>query len=170
MEYEKNGRTVYDSSTRDPTGGTVPTHFADRISERLQPGQTVEDLEREVLDRSPEEFGAKEYSRDLSDLDSDVVAGVEALLLQAQKAGHRLTINETYRSQDRQDWLFQQGRSRGGNLVTWTLTSDHSSGRALDLRAPSQAGYDWLQDNAQSLGFTVLGKMDQGHISMQHEQ
>ena len=164
--YTKNGRAVYDSANIDPSGTTVPTHFVDEISQRLAPGQTVEDLEAEVLATPEEDLTDKKFSREINDLASDVADSAKALLLAAERAGFRLTVNETMRSQDRQDFLFQQGRSRDGNVVTWTLTSNHSNGRALDLRSSKPAGYQWLQDNAGSFGFDVLGAKDIGHISM----
>tara|TARA_R110002095_G_scaffold47639_1_gene42413 strand:- start:76 stop:564 length:489 start_codon:yes stop_codon:yes gene_type:complete len=157
---------VYDSANIDPSGTTVPTHFVDEISQRLAPGQTVEDLEAEVLATPEEDLTDKKFSREINDLASDVADSAKALLLAAERAGFRLTVNETMRSQDRQDFLFQQGRSRDGNVVTWTLTSNHSNGRALDLRSSKPAGYQWLQDNAGSFGFDVLGAKDIGHISM----
>lgn len=34
-------------------------------------------------------------------------------------------IFEARRSQDRQDWLYAQGRSRPGKIVTWLKISNH---------------------------------------------
>ena len=42
-------------------------------------------------------------------------------------------ITETYRSQERQDYLYQQGRTRSGKVVTWTHNSRHTSRRAWDV-------------------------------------
>lgn len=46
-------------------------------------------------------------------------------------------IHETYRSQERQNWLYQQGRVEGcgtmGRFVTWTKDSNHLYRIALDF-------------------------------------
>jgi hypothetical protein len=63
--------------------------------------------------------------------------------------------------------LFREGRAPGskGSPVTWTLTSDHSTGRAIDFDGNDKA-IAWLQQNAPRYGFTTLGDMDPGHVSM----
>ena len=96
------------------------------------------------------------------------------MIADAAADGITLTIAETTRDQDRQAYLYGQGRGGNpGNVVTWTLDSDHAGGRALDLWSksedqggPGQAGWDWIQANAPRYGFGVLGKKDQGHISL----
>ncbi|CAM5566737.1 putative protein OS=Lysinibacillus sphaericus OX=1421 GN=LS41612_07820 PE=4 SV=1 [Lysinibacillus sphaericus] len=42
-------------------------------------------------------------------------------------------ITETYRSQARQHYLYTQGRTRPGKVVTWTLNSNHKSSLAWDI-------------------------------------
>src|SRR5690606_9369569 len=42
--------------------------------------------------------------------------------------GHKVTIVEAHRSQERQNYLFEQGRSRPGQVVTWTRNSNHLTG------------------------------------------
>lgn len=69
---------------------------------------------------------------------------VSQLIEQAQKAcnlfmdkckdkGLNVLITETYRSQERQNYLYEQGRTRPGNKVTWTKSSRHTSRRAWDI-------------------------------------
>ena len=69
---------------------------------------------------------------------------ISALTPQAQKAcklflekckaeNLPVLITETYRSQERQNYLYQQGRTRPGNIVTWTKNSRHTSRRAWDI-------------------------------------
>jgi len=43
------------------------------------------------------------------------------------------TVTEGYRPQARQNKLYAQGRSEPGIVVTWTLKSEHTRGRAVDL-------------------------------------
>ena len=117
---------------------------------------------------------AKVANRDINSLDQDVQGTVAQLIADAKADGITLTIAETARGQDRQAYLYGQGRGNNpGNVVTWTLDSDHAGRRALDLWSasedkggPGQAGWDWIQRNAPSYGFKVLGDQDQGHISL----
>jgi len=57
--------------------------------------------------------------------------------------GHKSTISESYRTQARQDWLYAQGRTRPGDIVTWTLHSSHSSGLAADIVGDAGNGPTW---------------------------
>lgn len=45
----------------------------------------------------------------------------------------RITIGETRRTFARQSWLFAQGRTRRGLIVTYTLDSNHRLGCAADF-------------------------------------
>lgn len=56
-----------------------------------------------------------------------------AFLEKAQEQGLKVRIVETYRPQERQDYLYEQGRSRAGGIVTWTKNSKHTSRRAFDI-------------------------------------
>lgn len=42
-------------------------------------------------------------------------------------------VFEARRSQERQNWLYAQGRSRPGKIVTWTKNSNHKDGNAVDI-------------------------------------
>lgn len=50
-----------------------------------------------------------------------------------EKKGVTPLIVETYRSQARQNYLYEQGRTRPGGKITWTLNSIHSKKNAVDL-------------------------------------
>jgi len=56
--------------------------------------------------------------------------------------GVRVRRRETWRSPDRQAWLFQQGRSRPGAIVTTTLTSWHNRVDRAGRAAARAADYD----------------------------
>ncbi|MGE7841407.1 hypothetical protein ACQKNX_11485 [Lysinibacillus sp. NPDC093712] len=60
------------------------------------------------------------------------------------KAGIKnIFITETYRSQERQNYLYAQGRTRPGQIVTSTLNSNHKSRLACDIAVgPPQSLYD----------------------------
>lgn len=71
--------------------------------------------------------------RDLGELLPEVRKGAEVLLAECKRQGLDIIITETYRSQERQDYLFEQGRTRPGRKVTWTRNSFHTTRRAFDV-------------------------------------
>ncbi|MGL4345674.1 MAG: M15 family metallopeptidase [Cellulosilyticaceae bacterium] len=68
--------------------------------------------------------------RDLNELHPKVKQLAEALIAECKKQGLNIGISETYRTKERQDYLYAQGRTRPGNIVT------HVSGR--DMRSYHQ--------------------------------
>jgi hypothetical protein len=63
-------------------------------------------------------------------------ARVEAVLAEAAGAGHVWRVNESLRTDARQAWLYAQGRTRAGAIVTnapSATTSMHGHGLAVDL-------------------------------------
>lgn len=82
--------------------------------------------------------------RDLNELTSGAQLACRLLFQECYKAGIvDIFITETYRSQARQNYLYEQGRTRPGSVVTWTKTSNHTSRRAWDIAvAPPKDLYD----------------------------
>lgn len=82
--------------------------------------------------------------RDLSELTSSAQTACQLLFQECYKAGIDFVfITETYRSQARQNYLYEQGRTRPGQVVTWTRNSNHTSRRAWDIAvAPPRNLYD----------------------------
>ena len=82
--------------------------------------------------------------RDLSELTAAAQTACQLLFQECYKAGiDFIFITETYRSQARQNYLYEQGRTRPGQKVTWTLKSNHTSRRAWDIAvAPPRNLYD----------------------------
>ncbi|WP_339212889.1 M15 family metallopeptidase [Solibacillus sp. FSL W8-0372] len=102
--------------------------------------------------------------RDLSELSANAQLACRLLFQECYKAGIRnIFITETYRSPARQKYLYGQGRTRPGLIVTWTLNSNHSSRLAWDIAVgPPQALYDIATLNkvgaiARKLGITWGG-------------
>lgn len=58
---------------------------------------------------------------------------VSKLIEECKKQGINIKITETYRSQVRQDYLYAQGRTRPGSIVTNAKTSVHTSRKAFDV-------------------------------------
>nr|WP_307992733.1 M15 family metallopeptidase [uncultured Niameybacter sp.] len=65
--------------------------------------------------------------RDLNELHPKVKELAEALLDACKKQGINISISETYRSVERQDYLYAQGRTRAGTIVTNAKGSNMSS-------------------------------------------
>lgn len=164
--FRRRDRLLYESN-RQWRDRKRSTHSVRMLPPDVQRGErTVEAWEDEVLARAANSFGPEVQSvvNNLDALNPDTKSQFERLVEAARAAGVSLRVNETRRPQDRQEWLFQQGRSRPGPIVTWTLTSNHREGNALDLVMGSDAGYQWLWENAAKFGFRALGPSDPGHI------
>jgi hypothetical protein len=86
------------------------------------------------------------------------------------ETGHTITVEETYRTQARQNALYAQGRDTAGPVVTWTENSKHTQGRAVDLLLDGgKAGpdaYATLQRIAKEEGLQTLGARDPGHLEL----
>lgn len=68
-----------------------------------------------------------EMTRDLNELHPKVKALALSLLEECKKQGMNIGISETYRSIARQDYLYAQGRTRAGAIVTYTKGSEMQS-------------------------------------------
>ncbi|WP_416141905.1 M15 family metallopeptidase [Lysinibacillus capsici] len=82
--------------------------------------------------------------RDISELLPAAQTACRLLFQECFKAGIKnIFITETFRSQSRQNYLYEQGRTRPGQVVTWTRNSNHTSRRAWDVAvAPPRNLYD----------------------------
>lgn len=91
-----------------------------------------------------------------------------------QEYGHDVGIVETVRSQERQDHLYEQGRTRPGNVVTWTRDSAHAHGDAVDVIIDGSynnaEGFARLQRIAREEGLRTLGVRDPGHLELPVDQ
>ena len=68
-----------------------------------------------------------EMCRNLNELHPKVKELAELLLEACKKQGLNISISETYRSVERQDYLYAQGRTRPGTIVTNAKGSNMSS-------------------------------------------
>ena len=94
------------------------------------PGESWEQLERRLATTRPADFPDSATVADtaLASLDPDARPEFERMLAAARRAGHQVKVVETHRTPERQAYLLV----RGGGL-TFTATSKHSSGRAVDV-------------------------------------
>jgi len=115
--------------------------------------------------------------RDLAELLPAAQTACRLLFQECYKAGIKnIFITETYRSQERQKYLYAQGRTRPGQIVTWTLDSNHKSRLAWDIAVgPPQSLYDVVTLNrvgaiAKKLGIewggTWTNAIDRPHFQV----
>lgn len=71
--------------------------------------------------------------KDLNELSPKTRKLAIIFLEKCEEKGLSVRITETYRTQDRQNMLYEQGRSTPGSVVTWTKNSKYSSRRAFDI-------------------------------------
>ena len=71
--------------------------------------------------------------RDINALSPVAQKACRAFLAACEKEGLPVLITETYRSQARQDYLYAQGRTKAGKVVTWTRNSHHTGRMAWDI-------------------------------------
>lgn len=65
-------------------------------------------------------------------VNATVARKVLAVLWEMRAIGHPMRVTEGYRSPARQMWLYAQGRTRPGPIVTSVRSSMHTQGRAVD--------------------------------------
>ena len=85
-----------------------------------------------------------------------------------EELGYDVRVVETYRTQERQEQLYAQGRTTDGPVVTWTRDSNHTRGRAVDLLIVGgrDADYRQLARIAAEEGLNTLGARDPGHLEL----
>ncbi|HSL85775.1 MAG TPA: M15 family metallopeptidase [Bacteroidales bacterium] len=69
----------------------------------------------------------------LDELNPKTREAAELFLKIAEDEGLNVKITETYRTQERQEYLYEQGRTRLGPVVTWTTNSQHTKRNAFDI-------------------------------------
>ncbi len=83
--------------------------------------------------------------RDMTLLYPKFASRVVAALESCHRAGYPMEVFETWRSAERQLWLYEQGRSRPGAVVTnakpWE--SAHALGLAVDVAARINGSWTW---------------------------
>jgi peptidoglycan L-alanyl-D-glutamate endopeptidase CwlK len=122
---------------------------------------------------------SKRSANIISGLDPRFQPYVVELLRRGIAAGLRPELVEGTRSQDRQDELYEQGRTKPGNVVTWTRKSKHSKGMAVDLTQLDDKGhvtynvtpgfYDHMGQIGKQLGLVWGGNFptpDVGHFQL----
>lgn len=163
------GVGIYLSPSSYPSGKKV-SHRADDLARIVPPGKTIDQYEQEVLKKKFPSRPRTTSSLDV--LDSGMRGRFESLLDSLRAEGIRVDVRETKRSQEVQEYYFQQGRSRRGPEITWTLTSNHADGRAADVLLNRDASgkdkaYRRMQELAPKFGLeTLFDAGDPGHVEL----
>lgn len=172
--------------TGDSFGSSGLDAVADRLGtdgpERTDTGSAEElrrtdartmssDAANDALALSPLPTDVSMADRSWERLDPDLRSRLETVVHRMDaEYGHDVRLIEGYRSPDRQSHLFEQGRSRPGPVVTWTLDSAHLAGRAVDVQVDGSfdvtPGYSRLQQVAAEEGLRTLGMRDPGHLEL----
>lgn len=124
-----NGYLIYDTE-RDPGSERLVRSYRVGAPSIRRSGESWEALERRLRRMRPADFpaSARTAKTSLRSLHPDARPWFVLMLADARAAGHRVRVVESYRSPERQAYLMALG---GG--LTFTATSLHSAGRALDV-------------------------------------
>ncbi len=93
-----------------------------------------------------------------------------------QKLGYPVAAFELWRSPQRQDWLYAQGRTRVGKIVTKAKAweSAHQLGLAADLAFLEKGAWSWngkwmeVVDIMEKHGLESLRPFETSHVQMMH--
>jgi peptidoglycan L-alanyl-D-glutamate endopeptidase CwlK len=72
-------------------------------------------------------------SRKIEDLTPEMQTKFKEFAALMAQEGIPFMLTCTYRSQEEQDALYEQGRTKPGKVVTWTHTSRHTQRDAFDI-------------------------------------
>lgn len=88
-------------------------------------------------------------NRNLQDLAPFFSQLLQLAIAEAQEQGYPIHLFEGYRSPQRQDYLFEQGRSRDGKIITKAKAwqSWHQFGLAADLAFKHDGKWRWDNDD-----------------------
>ena len=111
-----------------------------------------------------------ERVNDLSELTPNMQFKVIDFLKECYDCGLDIYPFETYRSQERQNELYAQGRTAPGAKVTWTKNSRHTKREAVDLAFGGPGKWHWNGDwdkmieIAKKYGLESLAPKEKAHL------
>lgn len=151
------------SSGKTGSGAVVDAEWSG-VEPLLKGSEPLTDLRRA-------ELSTPRLEPDLSQLDPELRARLEQVVERMRaEFGHNVKVVEAYRTPERQQALFAQGRTTPGPVVTWTENSLHTEGLAVDVIVDgsfsSHEGYRRLADVAAQEGLRTLWPKDPGHLQL----
>lgn len=121
----------------------------------------------------------EEACRDVNELHPKLRELAQELVRRCEEEGIQVAIGETYRTRNRQDALFEQGRSRPGKIVTYargiSMSSYHQWRMAVDVFI-NQKGNEYNEKLLRQVGKIgqeiglEWGGAWQGFVDMAHFQ
>lgn len=103
-------------------------------------------------------MGITKACRDIKQLNPLAQTACNLFLAECKRQGVDVFVTETYRPQARQNYLYEQGRTRPGQVVTWTKSSNHTGRMAWDIAvSPPKQLYDASTLNAAGAVAKRLG-------------
>lgn len=104
----------------------------------------------------------------IAELHPEFQKDITRLMMYALAVGLKPEIVEGHRTQERQEELYEQGRTKPGQIVTKTKKSKHTEGKAVDIASLDENGnityspedtsfWDKMGAIARSLGITWGG-------------
>lgn len=84
-----------------------------------------------------------------------------------QGRGLDLCVYETFRTAERQAYLFAQGRTRAGAVITYTLDSSHEYGMAADWVPLRLMGGRWVQDWSHETYAAIYAAVPPGRYGLE---
>lgn len=95
-------------------------------------------------------------SRDPETLNYETRVKYYQLVDEANKVGIDFILICANRTQEEQDHLYAQGRTRPGKIITWVKESKHSEGKAFDIAIIQRGKITWDNEDYDYIG--ILGE------------
>jgi hypothetical protein len=138
-----------------PMGGSKPSYIASNVN-RTTPTQPTNVMNL-----------YREWDRTNPKLKAFYDAAREEV---KRRYGYDIGVSETWRPKERQEYLYSLGRTRPGNIVTWTKNSRHTLGNAIDILPPKgvnqQELITLLRGIADANNIGYLGDRDPFHYQL----
>lgn len=137
LDDSTSGRYLKYDVRPDPGRATYVNSYGVGFESVRRADETWREFDARIRNTPPGAFGAAARTPDksLESLDPAVREIFRQMITDAARAGFDLGIVETYRPPDREAFLLAQGRGR-----TYTATSLHSYGRAVDFTLDGKIG------------------------------
>ncbi len=99
-------------------------------------------------------------TKSLNGCHADLTRKALAIVRDLEGHGLKPVITEGKRTRLRQAWLYSQGRTRPGKVVTWTMQSRHIDGAAADFAFVVNGLITW---SVPEHWWTLLGRSARSH-------
>jgi peptidoglycan L-alanyl-D-glutamate endopeptidase CwlK len=109
--------------------------------------------------------GEDQRSVEIAFLHPAIRQAVQSIQTELNSEGFNFQIFEAFRSPKRQAYLYAQGRTRSGNIVTKarSWTSYHQYGLAVDFVLKTNGNWDWSDSGPNAAGWKRLHQIGRAH-------